>query len=244
MGLPPDCATGTAPWGLRPAAAALYQWHHRVHSDRRRARFSPCRFWSPVPFPHQRHDAGPIFVPQPVRHFPEYDMVDAPEDVRREVGELIERRPARQLAVQGSDHIDRTDTMIAGEGFGKFANKPLGLFLGYGRDDGHASMRPSLANDPVPQKDKAVVDVGDMGLGHIQRQLQSAFQKGAACFTDFLCLSLGPFDDHDEVVSVSAVGDGRFPLPVLSNRNGAALLDAEVPGPSVLAGLVAQGFRR
>ena len=63
-------------------------------------------------------------------------------------------------------------SMIAGEGFGQSANKPLGLFLGYRRDDGHASVRPSLANDPVPQKDEAVIDVGDMGLFHIQRQLQ------------------------------------------------------------------------
>ena len=65
--------------------------------------------------------------------------------------------------------------MIAGKGFGKSVNKPLGLFLGYCRYDGHPSMRPSLADDPVPQKDEAVVDVGDMGLLHVQRQLQLTF---------------------------------------------------------------------
>src|SRR5215471_12175196 len=133
--------------------------------------------------------------------------------------------------------------MIAGEGFNEPANKPLRLFLGYRCDDGHAPVRPSLANDPVPQKDEAVIDVGDMGFLHIQHQFQLAFQKGAAFLADFLCLSFGPFYDHDKVVSVSAVSNRRLPLPVLSNRNRAAQLDAEVPCPAVLAGLVAQVFR-
>lgn len=178
-----------------------------------------------------------------MRHFPEHDMVDAPEDVRREVSELVERRPSHQLAVQAGDHVDRTDTMIAGKGFGELANKPLGLFLGYRRDDGHPSMRPTLADDPVPQKDEAVIDVCDMSFLHVQRQLQLTFQKRPAFLTDFLCLSLGSFYDHDKVVGVSAIGNGRFPLPVLANRDGAALLNAEVPCPAILAGLVAQIFR-
>src|SRR4029077_9695529 len=112
-------------------------------------------------------------------------------------------------------HVDRADTMIAGKGFSEPANKPLGLFLGYRCDDGHASVRPSLANDPVPQKDEAVIDVGDMGFLHIQHQFQIAFQKGAAFLADFLCLSFGPFYDHDKVVSVSAISNRRLPLPVL-----------------------------
>ncbi len=178
-----------------------------------------------------------------MRHFPEHDMVDAPEYIRREVGELVERRPSHQLAVQAGDHVDRADTMIAGKGLGQSADKPLGLFLGYCRDDGHLSTSPSLANDPVAQKDEAIVDVSDMGLLHVQRQLQLAFQKRPAFLTDFLCLSLGSFYDHDKVVGVSAIGNGRFPLPVFANRDGAALLNAEVPCPAILAGLVAQIFR-
>lgn len=120
-------------------------------------------------------------------------MVDAPECVRGEVGALMERCPFRQLTVQASDHVDRADTMIAGKGFSEPANKPLRLFLGYRCDDGHAPVRPSLANDPVPQKDEAVIDVSDRGFLHIQRQFQLALQKGAAFFADFLCLSFGPF---------------------------------------------------
>src|SRR6516162_8517629 len=75
--------------------------------------------------------------------------------------------------------------MIAGKGFSEPANKPLRLFLGYRCDDGHAPVRPSLANDPVPQKDEAVIDVGDMGFLHIQHQFQLAFQKGATSLADF-----------------------------------------------------------
>jgi hypothetical protein len=205
--------------------------------------FRLARFRGLVPFPHQRLDAGSVFVPQPVRQLPEHDMVDVPEYGRSEVGELVERCPTGQLPVEASDHVDRADTMIAGEGLGQFANKPLGLLLGYRRDDRHTSVRPSLANDSVPQKDEAIVDVGDMGFVHIQRQLQFTFQKGTAFLTDLFCLSLGSFYDHDKVVSVSAVGDGRLPLPVLTNRNGTALLDAEVPCPSILTRLVAEVFR-
>src|SRR6516162_209104 len=100
--------------------------------------------------------------------------------------------------------------MITGKGFSEPANKPLRLFLGYRCDDGHAPVRPSLANDPVPQKDEAVIDVGDMGFLHIQHQFQLAFQKGATFLADFLCLSFGPFYDHDKVVSVSAVRTAGF----------------------------------
>jgi len=41
-------------------------------------------------------------------------------------------------------------------------------------------MCPTLADDPVLQKDEAVIDVGDMGLFHVQRQLQLTFQKRPA----------------------------------------------------------------
>lgn len=69
---------------------------------------------------------------QPMRHFPEHYMVDATEYICPEVGELVERRPSHQLAVQAGEYVDRsTDTMIAGKDFGEPANKPLGLFLGY-----------------------------------------------------------------------------------------------------------------
>src|SRR6478672_1413560 len=40
-------------------------------------------------------------------------------------------------------------------------------------------------------------------------------RKGTAFLADFLCLSFGPFYDHDKVVSVSAISNRRLPLPVL-----------------------------
>lgn len=178
-----------------------------------------------------------------MRHFPEYDVVDAPESTPCKVGELIEGRPSRKLAVQAANHVDRADIMIAGKSLGQLVNKRLGLFLGYCRNDGHASVRPSLANDPMPQKDKPIIDMGNMGLVHIQRQLQAAFQKGTAFFADFLSMGLCPFDDDNKIISIAAIGNGRFPLPVLTNRNGASLLYAKVPCPAILADFLIQVFR-
>ena len=81
-----------------------------------------------------------------------------------------------------------------------------------------------------------------MGLVHIQRQFQATFQKAPAFVTDGLGMCLVALDDDDKVVGVAAIGHSRFPLPALTNRNGATLLDAEVPRPAVLSGLVAQVF--
>ncbi len=178
-----------------------------------------------------------------MRQFPEHDRVNAPEDARCEVGELVEGRPSRQLAVQAANHVDRANIMIAGKGLGQSASKRLGLFLGYRRNDGHTSVRPSLANDPVPEKDEPVVDVSDMGLFHIQRQLQAVLQKATTFLADFLSMSLRPFNDDDKIIGIATIGNGRFPLPVLANRNGASLLNAEVPRPAILAGFPVQVFR-
>ena len=87
----------------------------------------------------------------------------------------------------------------------------------------------------MPEEHEPVVDVRDMGLVHIQRQLQVAFQKGPAFLADGLGMCLGALDDDDEVVGVTAEGDSRFPLPVLANRDGASLLDTEVLGPAILS---------
>ena len=178
-----------------------------------------------------------------MRQFPEHDVVDAPEAACCEVGELVEGRPSRQLAVQAVHHVDLANIMIAGKGLGQSANKRLCLFLGYCRDDGHVSVRPPLADDPMPQKDEAVIDVGDMGLFHIQRQLQAVFQKGPAFLADFLSMDLRPFDDDDEVIGIATIGNCRFPLPVLSDRYGASLLNAKVPCPAILARFPVQVLR-
>ena len=180
---------------------------------------------------------------QPVRQFPEHDGVDAPERARREVGELVERCPTRQLPVQAVDHVHRGDLMIAGECLDQAMSEGLGFLLGYGGDHGHTPARSPLTNDPVSQEDEPVIDVGDMGFVHIQRQFQAVFQKGPAFFADGFGMCLGAFDDDDKIIGITAVGDSRLPLPVLSNRDGAPLLDAEIPGPAVLAGFRAQVFR-
>ena len=102
--------------------------------------------------------------------------------------------------------------MIAGESFGQFVSERLGFLLGYRRDDGHASARSPLADDPVSEEDEPVVDVGDMGFLHIQRQLQAAFQKHPAFLADGLGMCLGPLDDDHEVIGIAAIGDSQVSI--------------------------------
>src|SRR5215475_13502733 len=95
----------------------------------------------------------------------------------------------------------------------------------------------------MPQKDEAVIDVGDMGFLHIQRQLQLAFQKDPALLADGLGMGLRPFDDDNEVIGIATIGYCRFPLAVLSTRDRTPLLDAEVPRPTILPRFLVQVFR-
>jgi hypothetical protein len=80
--------------------------------------------------------------------------------------------------------------MIAGEHLDQSVSEGLGFLPRYRVDHGHASLRP-LSNNPMPQKDEPVIDVGDMGFLHIQRQFQAAFQESTAfsadCFGMCLC---------------------------------------------------------
>ncbi len=165
--------------------------------------------WHPVPLPHQRLDPGTIFACQPVRQFPEHDLVDAPECARCEVGELVERRPARQLTVQAGDHVHRGNFVITGERFDQSVTEGPGFLSGDRGDHGHASARSPFANDPVPQKNEPVIDVCNMALIHIQRQFQSPFQKVPAFFTDGFGLRLGALDGDNEVIGITAVPNGR-----------------------------------
>src|SRR5260370_9422295 len=95
----------------------------------------------------------------------------------------------------------------------------------------------------MPQKDEAIIDVGDMGFLHIQRQLQLAFQKGTALLADGLSMGLRPFDDDDEVIGIATIGYSRFPLAVLSNRDRPTLFNAEVPRPPTLPPFPVHRFR-
>jgi hypothetical protein len=54
---------------------------------------------------------------------------------------------------------------------------------------------------------------------HIQRQLQLAFQKGTAFLADGLGMGLRPFDNDDEVIGITTIGYGRFPLAVHDRRD-------------------------
>ena len=93
--------------------------------------------WCSIPAPHQWFDATPILSRQPVRHFPEHDMVDVPERGRSEVRVLVESRPAPQLAVQAIHHIDLGKIMVTREDLRQSVRECLGLLFGYGRDDRH-----------------------------------------------------------------------------------------------------------
>jgi hypothetical protein len=47
----------------------------------------------------------------------------------------------------------------------------------------------------MPQEDKPEVHMGNMGFGHIQCELELAFQKGTTGFTHFLRMRPSPFHD-------------------------------------------------
>ena len=102
-----------------------------------------------VPFSHQRSDTRAVFPRQPVRQFPEHDMVDMPECARGEVGELIERCPTCQLTVQAVDHVHHGNIMITGKRLDQSMDEGLGFLLGYRRDYGHTPVRSPLTDDPV-----------------------------------------------------------------------------------------------
>lgn len=63
-------------------------------------------------------------------------------NVRGEVSELLERSPARQLAVQAIEHINLADIVIAGESFGQTAREGLGFLFGYRRYHGQPPHLP------------------------------------------------------------------------------------------------------
>jgi hypothetical protein len=63
------------------------------------------------------------------------------------------------------------DAVIARQGFDKFLCKSPVLRPRYRCDGPHAATRSSLTDDPVTEKDKAVVHVSNMGFRHIEREL-------------------------------------------------------------------------
>ena len=86
MDFPPEYATGIALWGLRQVFVALFDKGTAFTTTIHEQGFGLARLWDPESFPHQGFDAGSVLVSQPMRHFPEHDMVDAPKDVGGEFG--------------------------------------------------------------------------------------------------------------------------------------------------------------
>lgn len=116
---------------------------------------------------------------------------------------------------------------------------PTGI-LGDCRDHPHIAITTALTDDTMPQKDKSVIDMGDSGLVHVQPQFQAVFEHAPAFFPDGFRLCFTAFDDEDKVIRIPAVGYGRFPLPVFSDRRTSTSLDAVIPVPAVLPGFSAQ----
>lgn len=56
-------------------------------------------------------------------------------------------------------------------------------------------------------------------------------------------MGLCSFDDNDKVIGIATIGNSRFPMPVLTNSNGAASLNAEVPCLAILTGFPVQVYR-
>jgi hypothetical protein len=111
------------------------------------------------------------------------------------------------------------------------------------RDGPHATPWSPLADDAVAQKDEAIIHVRDMGLLHVERELELIFQETPAGLAYRLCVSLGPFDNQDEIIGIAAVGSRWLPLPVFPHSNGPLFENPKVPRPSVLAHVLAQVVR-
>jgi hypothetical protein len=124
---------------------------------------------------------------------------------------------ARKDAVQTLHHVNFINAVIARQLVDKFPRKTSVLRPRYRRNGPHAAAWFSLADDPVPEKDKAVVPVRDMGFRHIEREFQFAFQKGPAGFPHFQCVHLGSFHLHRKIIGTSTVRHRWLPLPAFSH---------------------------
>ena len=178
-----------------------------------------------------------------MREFPEDHSIQFPIHDRGIVRELVEVGPARQFAVQALHHVNLVHAIIAGQFFNQLVRKVSELVPGYRRDWTHCTPGPSFANDAVTQKGEPIVDKSNMGFIHIKQQLQGAFQKRSAFLTNGLSMWLVSRNDDANVISISTVSHRRHPLPLFTKGNGSLALDAVVPVPAILPGLVAQVFR-
>ena len=92
----------------------------------------------------------------------------------------------------------------------------------------------------MSKEDEAVIDMSNMGLLHIQSELQFAFQKVTTLIAYGLSLSFSPFDNDNKVISITTVGNSRLPLPLCIDGRFAPKLDTVIPGPTTFARFLAE----
>src|SRR5471032_200643 len=80
----------------------------------------------------------------------------------------------------------------------------------------------------------------NMGLLHIQRELQFAFEESTARLAYCFGVLAITFDHDHKVIRIPTVGYSRFPLSVFSHSNGPLLENREVPCPPVLSHFLVQ----
>lgn len=66
----------------------------------------------------------------------------------------------------------------------------------------------------MTQKDKAVIDMSDSGLVHVQPEFQAVFEYATTLLPDGFCLCFSAFDNEDKIIGIATVRHSGFPLPV------------------------------
>ena len=98
----------------------------------------------------------------------------------------------------------------------------------------------ALANDPMAQKDKAVIYMSNFSVVHVQPEFQTVLVHATTFFSDGYRLCFTPLDEEHEVIGIPAVRNGGFPSPVIPDRCTSSFLDTVIPVPPVLSGFPAQ----
>lgn len=199
--------------------------------------------WSAYPMTAKGFEGGAILAREPVPELPKDDLVQTLEHHGRVISELVEVRPSRKDALQTLHHVNFVNAVIARQLVDKLPRKTPVLCPRYRRDGPHAAAWSSFPDDPVAEKDKAVVHVRDMGFRHIEREFQFAFQKGPAGFPHFQCVRLGSFHLHRKIIRISTVRHRWLPLPAFSPSDRSLLEDAKVPRLPIFPHFLAQVVR-
>ncbi|WP_411512071.1 hypothetical protein QM042_02555 [Escherichia coli] len=90
------------------------------------------------------------------------------------------------------------------------------------------------------QKDKAVINMGDFSLIHVQPEFQAVPENTPTLLPDGFRLCFGAFDDEDKIIGIAAMRCWRPSPPVFSDRRTSAPLDTVIPVPPIFSGFPAQ----